>query len=74
MEGGALVAGFFPLKWVIGGLFIGIYLYFHSARQRRSGHMQNFKFYFLFIIFLFLAYICLYLLIDRTWTDVFPYW
>ena len=39
MEGGAMVVGFFPLKWVIGGFFIGIH--FHSARQRRSGHTQK---------------------------------
>jgi hypothetical protein len=40
MEGGAMVAGFSPLKRVIGGFFI--WIYFHSARQRRSGHTQNF--------------------------------
>ena len=34
-----MVAGFFPLKRVIGGFFIGIY--FHSGRQRRSGHAQK---------------------------------
>jgi hypothetical protein len=35
-----MVAGFSPLKRVIGGFFI--WIYFHSARQRRSGHTQNF--------------------------------
>ena len=49
MEGGALVAGFFPLTWVIGGFFIGIY--FHSARQRRSGQTKKKCFFKLFSYF-----------------------
>ena len=54
MEVGALVAGFSPLKCVIGGFLLG-----HIFIQHDSAEVVTRKQFFVFINFLFLTYICL---------------
>ena len=57
-----MVAGFFPAQMSNWRFFLLGYIFI----QHDSVEMVTRKILFLLIIFLFLAYFCLYLLIDRT--------
>jgi hypothetical protein len=58
MEGGAFVAGYIPLQCVIDEFLLGYFSFSTTAQHKK--HL------FFILFFLFLAYICLDLLIDRT--------